>query len=60
MRRSLFDQSGLGDAAAELLPKTPPHVGVCLIGSDLFEKEPATGVRGDAIGAHLRLRRLTW
>ena len=30
----LFDQSGLGDAAAELLPKTPPHVGVCLIGGD--------------------------
>jgi hypothetical protein len=28
----LFDQSGLGDAAAELLPKTPPHIGVCLIG----------------------------
>jgi hypothetical protein len=27
----VFDQSGLGDAAAELLPKTPPHVGVCLI-----------------------------
>ena len=26
----LFDQSGLGDAAAELLPKTPPHIGVCL------------------------------
>ena len=25
----MFDQSGLGDAAAELLPKTPPHVGVC-------------------------------
>jgi hypothetical protein len=23
----VFDQSGLGDAAAELLPKTPPHVG---------------------------------
>src|SRR5215204_542904 len=30
----LFDQSGLGDAAAELLPKTPPHLGVCLIGGD--------------------------
>ena len=28
----VFDQSGLGDVAAELLPKTPPHVGVCLIG----------------------------
>ena len=30
----VFDQSGLGDAAAELLPKTPPHVGVCLIGGE--------------------------
>src|SRR6188508_1105493 len=30
----LFDQSGLGDAAAELLPQTPPHVGVCLVGGD--------------------------
>src|SRR3954468_5057080 len=30
----VFDQSGLGDAAAELLPKTPPHLGVCLIGGD--------------------------
>src|SRR6478609_534089 len=30
----VFDQSGLGDAAAELLPKMPPHVGVCLIGGD--------------------------
>ena len=30
----VFDQSGLGDAAAELLPKTPPHIGVCLIGGD--------------------------
>jgi hypothetical protein len=30
----VFDQSGLGDAAAELLPKTPPHVGVCLIAGD--------------------------
>src|SRR3954453_16275987 len=27
-----FDQSGLGDAAVELLPGEPPHVGVCLIG----------------------------
>src|SRR5215203_95556 len=27
----VFDQSGLGDAAAELLPKTPPHMGVCLV-----------------------------
>src|SRR6187431_694678 len=30
----VFDQSGLGDVAAELLPKTPPHIGVCLIGGD--------------------------
>jgi hypothetical protein len=30
----VFDQSGLGDAAAELLPNIPPHVGVCLIGGD--------------------------
>ena len=30
----LFDQSGLGDAAAELLPKTPAHIGVCVIGGD--------------------------
>jgi hypothetical protein len=30
----VFDQSGLGDASAELLPRTPPHVGVCLIGGD--------------------------
>jgi hypothetical protein len=29
---NLVDQSGLGDAAVELLPKTPPHTGVCLIG----------------------------
>lgn len=30
----VFDQSGLGDAAAELLPKTPPRVGVCLVAGD--------------------------
>src|SRR3954452_4808677 len=30
----VFDQGGVGDAAAELLPKTAPHVGVCLIGGD--------------------------
>src|SRR5829696_3371943 len=30
----VFDQSGLGDAAAELLPKTPPHIRVCLIAGD--------------------------
>jgi phage FluMu gp28-like protein len=30
----VFDQSGLGDAAAELLPEKPRHIGVCLIGGD--------------------------
>src|SRR3954469_6139914 len=30
----VFDQSGLGDAAAELLPKTPPQIGVCLVAGD--------------------------
>src|SRR4051795_5236805 len=30
----VFDQSGLGDAAVELLPKTAPRCGVCLIGGD--------------------------
>src|SRR5215204_2496339 len=30
----VFDQSGLGDVAAELLPKTPPHIGLCLVGGD--------------------------
>src|SRR3954453_4505097 len=30
----VLEQSGLGDAAAELLPKTTPHIGVCLIGGD--------------------------
>jgi hypothetical protein len=29
----VFDQSGLGDVA-ELMPKTPPHVGVCLLAGD--------------------------
>jgi hypothetical protein len=28
----VFDQSGLGDVAAELLPTTPRHIGVCLTG----------------------------
>jgi hypothetical protein len=41
----LFDQSGLGDAAAELLPKTPPHVGVCLIGGDRPLARSAQGDR---------------
>ena len=41
----VFDQSGLGDAAAELLPKTPPHVGVCLIGGDRPLTRSAQGNR---------------
>src|SRR5215213_9957890 len=36
----VFDQSGLGDAAAELLPKTPPHIGVCLLGGDRPRTRP--------------------
>ena len=42
----VFDQSGLGDAAAELLPKTPPHVCVCLIGGD---RPLARSVQGDRL-----------
>ena len=42
----VFDQSGLGDAAAELLPKTPPHVGVCLIGGD---RSLTHSVQGDRL-----------
>src|SRR3954469_9247756 len=41
----VFDQSGVGDAAAELLPKTPPHVGVCLIGGDRPLTRSASGDR---------------
>ena len=41
----VFDQSGLGDAAAELLPKTPPHMGVCLIGGDRPLARSAQGDR---------------
>ena len=41
----VFDQSGLGDAAAELLPKTPPHIGVCLIGGDRPLARSAQGDR---------------
>ena len=41
----VFDQSGIGDAAAELLPKTPPHVGVCLIGGDRPLARSAQGDR---------------
>src|SRR4051812_19500148 len=42
----IFDQSGLGDAAAELLPKTPPHIGVCLVGG---ERPLARSARGDRL-----------
>ena len=41
----LFDQSGLGDAAAELLPETPPHVGICLVGGDRPLTRSASGDR---------------
>ena len=41
----VFDQSGLGDAAAELLPKTPPHIGVCLVGGDRPLTRSAQGDR---------------
>src|SRR4051794_9535169 len=41
----VFDQSGLGDAAAELLPREPPHVGVCLVGGDRPLTRSATGDR---------------
>src|SRR6478609_10619144 len=41
----VFDESGLGDAAAELLPKTPPHIGVCLIGGDRPLARSAQGDR---------------
>src|SRR4051795_5164849 len=42
----VFDQSGLGDAAAELLPKTPPHVGVSLVGGD---RPLACSAQGDRL-----------
>jgi hypothetical protein len=42
----VFDQSGLGDVAAELLPKTPPHVGACLIAGD---RPLARLARGDRL-----------
>jgi hypothetical protein len=41
----LFDQSGLGDAAAELLPETPPHVGVCMVSGDRPLARSASGDR---------------
>src|SRR3954468_18577090 len=42
----VFDQSGLGDAAAEMLPKTPPHMGVCLVGGD---RSPTRSAQGDRL-----------
>src|SRR5829696_4395169 len=41
----VFDQSGLGDAAAELLPRTTPSIGVCLIGGDRQLTPSAQGGR---------------
>src|SRR3954471_15297670 len=41
----LFDQSGLGDAAAELLPKTPRHLGICLVAGDRSLTRSAHGDR---------------
>src|SRR4051794_27387502 len=43
----VFDQSGLGDAAVELLPKTAPRCGVCLIGGD---RPLAGAANGDPLG----------
>ena len=53
----VFDQGGLGDAAAELLPKTPPHIGVCLIGGD---RPPARSAQGDhlVVGRSWLIQRL--
>jgi hypothetical protein len=53
----VFDQGGLGDAAAELLPKTPPHVGVCLIAGDRPLTRSACGDRL-VIGKSLLIQRL--
>ena len=63
----VFDQSGLGDAAAELLPETPPHVGVCLVAGDRPLSRSAQGDRlvvGKSwliqqLGAAMRSRELT-
>ena len=41
----VFDQSGLGDAAAELLPKTSPQIGVCLVAGDRPLARSAQGDR---------------
>src|SRR5215208_2423074 len=53
----VFDQSGLGDAAAELLPKAPPHIGVCLIAGDRPLTRSASGDRL-AVGKSWLIQRL--
>ena len=53
----VFDQGGLGDAAAELLPKIPPHVGVCLIAGDRTLTRSAQGNRL-VIGKQALIQRL--
>src|SRR3954463_15754362 len=52
----VFDQSGLGDAAVELLPKTAPRLGVCLIGGD----RPVARSSGDrlVVGKQWLIQRL--
>ena len=53
----VFDQSGLGDAAEELLPKTPAQIGVCLIGGD---RPLARSAQGDrlVVGKSWMIQRL--
>src|SRR3954469_12930436 len=53
----VFDQSGLGDAAVELLAETAPQVGVCLIGGD---RPVARSARGDrlVVGKQWLIQRL--
>jgi hypothetical protein len=53
----VFDQSGLGDASGEMLPKTPPHVGICLIGG---ERPLTRSAHGDrlVIGKQALIQRL--
>ena len=41
----VFDQSGLGDVAAELLPERSRRIGVCLIGGDRPLTRSASGDR---------------
>jgi hypothetical protein len=53
----VFDQSGLGDAAAELLPKIPPRVGVCLVAGDRPLTRSAQGDRL-VIGKQALIQRL--